>query len=319
MNQNINNERRGDGRPSSTSSSLSSSSSSSSSDTIMAKSAHSYNNLINGKHAAETDADDVSSQSSQFNIPHFLTKKSASCASFFLSSKIFRQNLFVEDNTIDEVEVETDIVVEESSQKDTLEKNNTLNVDNDDSNFNGNGQSLSTPSSTPTSPPKNSSTIYSAKLRSVWTLWWHNQLEMQGNVAYRKQLKKLGTCRVVRSFASMYRAILPPSQLEKGVHYHLFKGAKAPCRERYPEGGMLVVQVDPEAADELWERVLFACIGATLDTNGFQGVEGYMMGGHFVLRCWFKSQTNVQDLKREVNELVIVPVGMKPTMTLVWW
>ncbi|KAK9818154.1 hypothetical protein WJX72_007894 [[Myrmecia] bisecta] len=104
-------------------------------------------------------------------------------------------------------------------------------------------------------------------LEHKWTLWFDNpSAGKQRQAAWGSTLRSVYTFDTVEDFWCLYNNIKPPSWLQAGIDFHLFKEGVEPKWEdpTCEHGGkwtVLVPKGQKAAIDTMWLNALLACIG----------------------------------------------------------
>jgi len=112
-------------------------------------------------------------------------------------------------------------------------------------------------------------------LEYEWTTWYDKRPATQKRIRgeqeqYESNLRPVGTFGTVEDFWRYYNHLVKPSKMENNSNYHLFKKGVKPMWEdpANAKGGKWVLVVkgpDKGITDLLWENIVLALIGETLD------------------------------------------------------
>jgi translation initiation factor 4E len=103
-------------------------------------------------------------------------------------------------------------------------------------------------------------------LEHSWTLWFDNPKGSQSKNTWGQTLRAVYTFSTVEDFWCLYNNIKPPSWLQPGTDFHLFKEGIQPKWEdpSCENGGkwtILVPRGNKQILDKFWLHSLLACIG----------------------------------------------------------
>jgi len=114
-------------------------------------------------------------------------------------------------------------------------------------------------------------------LENEWSFWYDKRPAAGKRVrgeqeSYESNLREVGNFGTVEDFWRYYNHLVKPSRIENNSNYHFFKKGIKPMWEdsQNAKGGKWVLTLkgnDKYAADALWENVILALVGETLDTG----------------------------------------------------
>jgi len=151
---------------------------------------------------------------------------------------------------------------------------------------------------------ENNYTEYSATthpLENEWSFWYDKRptqgRRMRGEQEnYESNLREIGNFGTVEDFWRYYNHMVKPGKIETNANYHFFKKGIKPMWEdpRNSKGGKWVLTMkDKVLVDVIWENVLLALVGETLD------IEDEVCGAVFSKRkggdriaVWNRSRDN---------------------------
>jgi len=175
---------------------------------------------------------------------------------------------------------ETDANLAESTDK--LKLHSSIDDDNSDEGQEeeqnlGGGDEQSTEQEATTEDPSVNLGIHHP-LEFEWTLWYDKRPATQKRIRgeqeqYESNLRPIGSFGTVEDFWRYYNHLVKPSKMENNSNYHLFKKGVKPMWEdpANAKGGKWVLVVkgpDKGVTDLLWENIVLALIGETLDVDG---------------------------------------------------
>jgi len=139
-------------------------------------------------------------------------------------------------------------------------------------------------------------------LENEWSFWYDKRPAAGKRVrgeqeSYESNLREIGNFGTVEDFWRYYNHMMKPSKIENNSNYHFFKKGIKPMWEdaSNAKGGkwVLTMKGDRGAADSIWENVVLALVGETLD------VEDEICGAVFSKRkggdriaVWNRSRDN---------------------------
>jgi len=112
-------------------------------------------------------------------------------------------------------------------------------------------------------------------LENEWSFWYDKRPAISRRVkgeqeSYESNLREIGNFGTVEDFWRYYNHMVKPSKIETNANYHFFKKGIKPMWEdpQNAKGGKWVVTLKDKAlVDILWEKVLLALVGETLDID----------------------------------------------------
>jgi len=110
-------------------------------------------------------------------------------------------------------------------------------------------------------------------LQNAWVLWFDNPVKRLGANDWGKNLKKVATFDMVEDFWGIFNNIRPPSRLNPGSNYHLFKVGIEPTWEddRNKAGGKWNYSIPKKdgkkVIDDMWLYTLLAMIGENFESG----------------------------------------------------
>jgi len=114
-------------------------------------------------------------------------------------------------------------------------------------------------------------------LENEWSFWYDKRPAAGKRVrgeqeSYESNLREVGNFGTVEDFWRYYNHMVKPSRIENNSNYHFFKKGIKPMWEdaQNVKGGKWVLTIksnDKNTADTLWENVVLALVGETLDTG----------------------------------------------------
>jgi len=114
-------------------------------------------------------------------------------------------------------------------------------------------------------------------LRIGWTLWYEYHLssgKRPGNSQWGENMKQVFSFNSVEDFWRLFNNVSPPSQLQLGCSYNLFKNGIEPKWEdpANAKGGKwtIIVQKTKGLLDKMWLWLILACIGEVLEEEDDQ-------------------------------------------------
>jgi len=117
-------------------------------------------------------------------------------------------------------------------------------------------------------------------LKYSWTLWYDAQLSggKRPGGAWGENIKQVFSFSTVEDFWRMYNNLTPPSALQQGSTYSLFKDGIEPKWEdpANEKGGKwtAIIQKQKGVLDRLWLWLMLACIGQVLEEEGMENICG---------------------------------------------
>jgi len=146
-------------------------------------------------------------------------------------------------------------------------------------------------------------------LENEWSFWYDKRPATSRRVrgeqdSYENNLKEIGNFGTVEDFWRYYNHMVKPSKIETNANYHFFKKGIKPMWEdaQNSKGGKWVITLkDKVLVDILWENVLLALVGETLD------IDDEVCGAVFSRRKG-GDRIAVWNRNRD-NELAITAVG----------
>mmetsp|Transcript_23087 Transcript_23087/g.75138 ORF Transcript_23087/g.75138 Transcript_23087/m.75138 type:complete len:218 (-) Transcript_23087:237-890(-) len=110
-------------------------------------------------------------------------------------------------------------------------------------------------------------------LQNAWVLWFDNPVKRLGAKDWSSNLKKVATFDVVEDFWGIFNNIRPPSRLNPGSNYHLFKLGIEPTWEHATNmnGGKWTYSIPKKDGkkliDDMWLYTVLAMIGENFDAG----------------------------------------------------
>jgi translation initiation factor 4E len=147
-------------------------------------------------------------------------------------------------------------------------------------------------------------------LENEWSFWYDKRPAQSKRVrgeqdSYESNLREIGNFGTVEDFWRYYNHMVKPSKIETNSNYHFFKKGIKPMWEdpHNAKGGkwVLTLKGDKGLVDVIWENVVLAMVGETLDS------EDEVCGAVFSKRKG-GDRIAVWNRNRE-NELAIMNIG----------
>jgi len=146
-------------------------------------------------------------------------------------------------------------------------------------------------------------------LENEWSFWYDKRPAASRRIkgeqeSYESNLREIGNFGTVEDFWRYYNHMVKPSKIETNANYHFFKKGIKPMWEdpKNAKGGKWVITLKDKAlVDILWENVLLALVGETLD------IDDEVCGAVFSRRKG-GDRIAVWNCNRD-NELAITAVG----------
>ena len=117
------------------------------------------------------------------------------------------------------------------------------------------------------------------------------------------KLHKIGTFDSVESFWSYYSYLIPPSKLESGSNYYLFKQDYQPFYDEQPPTGSFHIQCDETSIDYCWQRVIIDMIGENFHNDMIGSCVIKNGENIYSLEVWNKATNNEKIKRRIINHL----------------
>ena len=112
------------------------------------------------------------------------------------------------------------------------------------------------------------------QLQNSWVLWFDNPVKRVGAKDWSQNLKKVATFDMVEDFWGIFNNIRPPSRLNAGSNYHLFKAGIEPMweHEENKNGGKWNFTIPRKDAkkhpiDSMWLYTILAMIGENFEAG----------------------------------------------------
>jgi len=150
-----------------------------------------------------------------------------------------------------------------------------------------------------------------------WTLWYDSELSGgKRPTSWGENIKEIHVFSSIEDFWRLYNNIAPPSQLQQGCTYSLFKKGISPKWEdpANEKGGKwtLIIQKSKALLDKLWLWLLLACIGEILDEgkSNICGVVVNVRRGQDKLCLWTNDAENKDAILKvgmQVKKLLELP------------
>ena len=108
-------------------------------------------------------------------------------------------------------------------------------------------------------------------LQNAWVLWFDNPVKRLGAKDWSSNLKKVATFDMVEDFWGVLNNVRPPSRLNPGSNYHLFKSGIEPMWEHTANqaGGKWTYNIPKKDGkkliDDMWLYTILAMIGENFD------------------------------------------------------
>uniref|UniRef100_A0A6U4ILI6 EIF-4F 25 kDa subunit n=1 Tax=Hemiselmis andersenii TaxID=464988 RepID=A0A6U4ILI6_HEMAN len=108
-------------------------------------------------------------------------------------------------------------------------------------------------------------------LQNAWVLWFDNPVKRLGARDWSSNLKKVATFDMVEDFWGVLNNVRPPSRLNPGSNYHIFKSGIEPMWEHVANqaGGKWTYSIPKKDGkkliDDLWLYTILAMIGENFD------------------------------------------------------
>jgi len=144
-------------------------------------------------------------------------------------------------------------------------------------------------------------------LRTPWTLWYEFNLttgKRPSTTQWGENLKEVFTFATVEDFWRLYNNISPPSQIQFGCSYNLFKKGIEPKWEdpANAKGGRwtIIIQKTKGTVDRMWLYMVLACIGEVLeeDDNDICGCVVNVRKSQDKLCLWTRDADNKESIVR---------------------
>jgi len=164
-------------------------------------------------------------------------------------------------------------------------------------------------------------------LRIPWTLWYEYHLTQNTRPSsnnWGENIKQVYTFQSVEDFWRLYNNVTPPSQLQLGCSYNLFKKGIEPKWEdpSNAKGGKwtLIISKTKGVLDRLWLWMLLACVGEALeDEDQICGAVVNVRRGQDKLCIWTRDADNkdacmkIGQMLKKVLELPdVFPISYQP-------
>jgi len=113
-------------------------------------------------------------------------------------------------------------------------------------------------------------------LENEWSFWYDKRPAAGKRVrgeqeSYESNLREIGNFGTVEDFWRYYNHMVKPSRIENNSNYHFFKKGIKPMWEdaHNSKGGkwVLTLKGDKGVLDTIWENVVLALVGETLDVD----------------------------------------------------
>mmetsp|Transcript_32728 Transcript_32728/g.77142 ORF Transcript_32728/g.77142 Transcript_32728/m.77142 type:complete len:218 (-) Transcript_32728:143-796(-) len=110
-------------------------------------------------------------------------------------------------------------------------------------------------------------------LQNAWVLWFDNPVKRLGAKDWSQNLKKVATFDMVEDFWGIFNNIRPPSRLNPGSNYHLFKVGIEPMWEHPANmnGGKWTYSIPKKDGkkliDDMWLYTILAMIGENFEAG----------------------------------------------------
>ncbi len=109
-------------------------------------------------------------------------------------------------------------------------------------------------------------------LQNAWTLWYDNPRKRTSQDTWGSHLRKIIDFDTVEMFWRAYNNILPPSRMDHGSNYHLFKKDIEPKwedkeNERGGQWNLIIHRKDRERLDKMWLWTILALVGETIEES----------------------------------------------------
>mmetsp|Transcript_10868 Transcript_10868/g.26921 ORF Transcript_10868/g.26921 Transcript_10868/m.26921 type:complete len:230 (-) Transcript_10868:64-753(-) len=110
-------------------------------------------------------------------------------------------------------------------------------------------------------------------LQNAWVLWFDNPVKRLGARDWSSNLKKVATFDMVEDFWGVLNNVRPPSRLNPGSNYHIFKSGIEPMWEHVANqaGGKWTYSIPKKdgkkVIDDMWLYSALALIGENLDSG----------------------------------------------------
>mmetsp|Transcript_27097 Transcript_27097/g.66818 ORF Transcript_27097/g.66818 Transcript_27097/m.66818 type:complete len:225 (-) Transcript_27097:286-960(-) len=108
-------------------------------------------------------------------------------------------------------------------------------------------------------------------LQNAWVLWFDNPVKRLGAKDWSSNLKKVATFDMVEDFWGVFNNVRPPSRLNPGSNYHLFKTGIEPMWEHAANmnGGKWTYSIPKKDGkkliDDMWLYTVLAMIGENFE------------------------------------------------------
>lgn len=143
-------------------------------------------------------------------------------------------------------------------------------------------------------PATNEAIDFSVKhpLQNTWTMWFDPPQDKRD---WKDLLQQINTFSTVEDYWRLMNNLAPPSRLQQGSNYHLFKEGVRPAWEdpQNIKGGKWTIMVDRKKTDPLWLYTLLSLIGEELDAEEeICGAVISIRRGNDKLSVWTKNVEN---------------------------
>ena len=161
-------------------------------------------------------------------------------------------------------------------------------------------------------------------LHSAWGLWYDSKKTGASN-NWEEGLIQVQNFSTVEDFWIMMNHIKRPGSLEVGSNYHLFKQGIKPMWEdsANQNGGKWIVTLtlkeDLFRLDQIWEDILLALVGETLDDG--ENIAGIVLGKRrslVKLAIWTKSRDDVE-ANMTIGERLRKTLAVSPSVAVEYY
>lgn len=145
-------------------------------------------------------------------------------------------------------------------------------------------------------------------LQYAWSMWYNPPVKpKQASGNWTNNVKEIMGFRTVEEFWGLYNNLVPPSRLQLGSNYHMFKTGITPEWEdpANAKGGKWVINFKKQDSfDQAWELLLIAFVGDMVDdSDEITGVVISPRGKANRLAVWTANANNDDSNRRIGNYL----------------
>jgi translation initiation factor 4E len=138
-------------------------------------------------------------------------------------------------------------------------------------------------------------------LQDGWVFWTRPPIsKANGYIDYEKTLHPMAEVSTGEEFWTVFRYLVPPSQLGPVTDYHLFKKGVRPIWEdaENKKGGKWVLRLKKGVADRYWENILLGLVGSDFGEE-YEEVNGAVLSvrhGEDIISIWTTNSNNSRKL-----------------------